>query len=75
MRQVIFNTYQNWHILIVHTNLNEIFGRFVNMMVKITMHCDLLDASQDSLDFLIAKTVLAQKKGLYRLYAMKILER
>ena len=55
-------------MLIVKTN-------FVNMMVEITIHCDLLDANQDSLDFLIVKTVLAQKKGLYRLYAMKILER
>ena len=52
-----------------------IYYFFLNMMVEITMHCDLLDANQDSLDFLIVKTVLAQKKGLYRLYAMKILER
>ena len=50
-------------------------SRLVNVMVEITMHCDLLDANQDSLDFPIVKTVLAQKKGLYRLYAMKILER
>ena len=69
MRQVIFNKYHNWHILIV------IFGHFVNMIVEVMIHCDLLDANQDSLDFLIVKTVLAQKKGLYRLYAMKILER
>ena len=70
MRQVIFNTYQNWNI-----SFYEIFVHFANNMVKITIHCDLLDASQDFLDFPIVKTVLAQKKGLYRLYAMKILER
>ena len=53
----------------------QIFVHFANMMVEITIHRYILDASQDSLDFPIVKTVLAQKKGLYRLYAMKILER
>ena len=62
-------------LTLIKIGIYQLYCRFVNMIVEITMHCDLLDANQDSLDFLIAKTVLAQKKGLYRLYAMKIRER